>query len=338
MEQWRKQTPKPQVAFTIVELLIVIVVIAILATLTIVAYNGIQNGAKSSSLQSDLSQAASLLETSKIKTPGETYPADQAAAIAAGVKASGGNTINYYNNSYSNDYCLESTNSNITYSISSTSTTPINGPCTENSLVGWWPFNGNANDATNVGNNGIVTNASLTLGENGQSNGAYSFDGSTTYITMMKHFMSPDMTISTWYNASVLSQTGHIVYASTGSGDGWGGEYETHLSHQTSGYAFFLHAGDCTNNVSVGAVSSGWHHLVVVLAQGRRIITYLDGVVQVSTPLSCTVDFSAYQETLFIGRPQSSIRYLTGSVDDVRIYNRGLSTNEVTNLYSAGAQ
>jgi general secretion pathway protein G len=40
--------------FTIVELLIVIVVIAILATISVVAYNGIQNRANDSAIQSDL--------------------------------------------------------------------------------------------------------------------------------------------------------------------------------------------------------------------------------------------------------------------------------------------
>ena len=40
--------------FTIVELLIVIVVIAILAAITIVAYNGIQNRANDSAIQSDV--------------------------------------------------------------------------------------------------------------------------------------------------------------------------------------------------------------------------------------------------------------------------------------------
>jgi general secretion pathway protein G len=53
---WAKQ--KQQSGFTIVELLIVIVVIGILAAITIVAYNGVQNRAKTAALTSDLRGAA----------------------------------------------------------------------------------------------------------------------------------------------------------------------------------------------------------------------------------------------------------------------------------------
>ena len=49
--QWAKNR---YTGFTIVELLIVIVVIAILAAITIVAYTGIQDRAKESNVQSDL--------------------------------------------------------------------------------------------------------------------------------------------------------------------------------------------------------------------------------------------------------------------------------------------
>ena len=48
--------------FTLVELLIVIVVIAILASISIVAYNGIQNRAKNVATQSDLRQIEGFLE------------------------------------------------------------------------------------------------------------------------------------------------------------------------------------------------------------------------------------------------------------------------------------
>lgn len=61
--------------FTIVELLIVIVVIAILAAITIVAYNGVQNRANDSVVESDIANFVKIIrfaeaETGQIPTPG----------------------------------------------------------------------------------------------------------------------------------------------------------------------------------------------------------------------------------------------------------------------------
>lgn len=60
--------------FTIVELLIVIVIIAILAAITIVAYNGIQNRANDSAVQSDISNSAKRIEMWRTVSAGDTYP------------------------------------------------------------------------------------------------------------------------------------------------------------------------------------------------------------------------------------------------------------------------
>ena len=65
---------KAQAAFTIVELLIVIVVIAILAAISIVAYNGIQNRGYASAIQSDLAGFAKKLELVKIDSIDGLYP------------------------------------------------------------------------------------------------------------------------------------------------------------------------------------------------------------------------------------------------------------------------
>ena len=48
-----------------------------------------------------------------------------------------------------------------------------------NGLVGYWPFNGNANDESGNGNNGTVNGATLTSDRFGNANGAYSFNGSS---------------------------------------------------------------------------------------------------------------------------------------------------------------
>jgi hypothetical protein len=49
-----------------------------------------------------------------------------------------------------------------------------------NGLVGYWGFNGNANDQSGNGNNGTVNGATLTSDRFGNNNSAYSFDGSNT--------------------------------------------------------------------------------------------------------------------------------------------------------------
>ncbi len=71
--------------FTIVELLIVIVVIGILAAITIVAYNGIQNRAKETTVKSDFTTAAKKADLYKIDSPLSSYPVTTAELTAAGV-------------------------------------------------------------------------------------------------------------------------------------------------------------------------------------------------------------------------------------------------------------
>src|SRR5256886_9986174 len=58
------------------------------------------------------------------------------------------------------------------------------GSTLDNGLIAWYPFTGNANDASTNGNNGTVMGAQLTTDRNGVPNQAYLFNGTTDYINV----------------------------------------------------------------------------------------------------------------------------------------------------------
>lgn len=109
-------------AFTIVELLIVIVVIGILAAITIVAYNGVQDRARAATAQSDASNAAQQLEVTN--TTDDAYPLS-----ADDLDKSDGTTFQYSYDSSANSYCLTTTNGLSSYKVSSDNPTPQPGGC-----------------------------------------------------------------------------------------------------------------------------------------------------------------------------------------------------------------
>lgn len=114
--------------FTIVELLIVIVVIAILAAITIVTYNGITQQAIESALKSDLKTNATGLEVDK--TLDGSYPSDGSGANRGqGLKASSGNALTYVQKPYG--YCVSATNARTdkTYVMKSAGGEVAEGTC-----------------------------------------------------------------------------------------------------------------------------------------------------------------------------------------------------------------
>ena len=117
--------------FTIVELLIVIVVIAILAAITVVAYTGIQNKANDSAAISNAQQTGKKLTVYALSN-GEILPADLATA---GITDSGDLTYQYTPNTTvtPNTFCLTATSNGNSAHIAGTTSSVKNavaGPCT----------------------------------------------------------------------------------------------------------------------------------------------------------------------------------------------------------------
>jgi prepilin-type N-terminal cleavage/methylation domain-containing protein len=111
--------------FTIVELLIVIVIIGVLAAITLVVYNSINQRAIGATLQSDLSDDYKQLLISYYSTG--AYPAD-----TSNVKKSSGTTLQYtVDNTGQPSYCLTATNTGLSngFYVSNLNSQPITGLC-----------------------------------------------------------------------------------------------------------------------------------------------------------------------------------------------------------------
>jgi hypothetical protein len=210
-----------------------------------------------------------------------------------------------------------------------------------NGLVAYYPFNGNPNDASGNGNNGIVNGATLTPDRFGNANSAYSFNGINNNISFASLPLTQvdDWTMTAWLQPASLNQAGIAVSmgydpgpsAPGGNGYSFGilGQdayplYET-LGNQlfgAFGYVEGFYGGFTFTS------TNQWYQVVMMRSAGVTTF-YVGGV---ATPTGTTS--TPLTPTAFTIGSENGLRYFNGAIDDVRIYNRALSSNEVAQLYA----
>lgn len=170
------QLRRRQSGFTIVELLIVVVVIAILAAITIVAYNGVQTRAVAAALSSELQQSYKLLNNYKSTSSIDSYPAslDCSASPAANticLKSSQGVTYQYTQNPSEKSLCLTGTKNTTSYYVG-TDTALTKGACAGHNADGVVPV------ATNYFRNPQFTGANGPVNHSASSASIATYNGS----------------------------------------------------------------------------------------------------------------------------------------------------------------
>jgi hypothetical protein len=203
-----------------------------------------------------------------------------------------------------------------------------------NGLVAWYPFNGNANDESGNGNNGINNGATLTIDRNGNANKAFAFNGTSNYIDVSDNNtldLVSTFTISGWYNTTATSANLYTLVGKSRDNSGGTGYV---LAYGIPSSTLSLNWGpNIVLNIPSTIYSSGWHFMVGT-SDGSNIKIYMDSVMIQSMSTSPSLINST--SSLNIGRENSILgRYFLGKLDDIGIWNRALTQTEITKLYSS---
>ncbi len=202
-------------------------------------------------------------------------------------------------------------------------------------LVGYWKFNESSGDAVDSsGNLPNLTNNNVTYGAGQYGNAAY-FNGSTAFFVGT----GPDLngqsfTFSAWLWREAGG--GQEIYFSQGSGDG--NHNNLHLRVYDDGLMRFGFLNNDLDAPSGTFVMGQWNHVVLTYdaaTNARKI--YLNGGEAKASDSSIS-DFIG-NTALNIGRwiRNGGDQYWTGRIDDLKIYNRALTLEEVDDLAEGGA-
>ena len=225
----------------------------------------------------------------------------------------------------------------ITYDVTTsiTTTTSVTGG---GDLVVYYPFNGSADDKSGRGNHGTVSGASLTSDRDDNANSAYSFDGDNDYIEVSDHDtldLTGEFTITAWVKPE--SSYGQESFNHIDVVSKWGiageGEAAYLLGVNSSGkVVVFTHNGYANSeHESTGTIPAGsWSHIVGV-REGTTLKVYINGVIDSSYSDSLAPQNSTLN--LAIGQLPEGGNNFHGCIDEVRIYNRALSSSEIADLY-----
>jgi hypothetical protein len=208
-----------------------------------------------------------------------------------------------------------------------------------NGLVAYYPFNGNANDESGNGNDGTIMGPTLTTDRFGNPDSAYSFDGTDDYIRVPDNDsldLSDGLTIMAWIKSENTEGARDIVVK-------W--------NDNTSDRSYIFKDWDYGDKLSIElakennevlaslqsttSIATGEWIFVATTFDSNTVKLYLNGAQDTSSTATGIIRASATDMLIGAVFTWGGIyQNFDGVIDDVRIYNRALTPDEILELYS----
>ena len=210
-----------------------------------------------------------------------------------------------------------------------------------NGLMGYWTFSGNANDISGNSHNGAVNGATLTADRNGNANSAYNFNNNDISISnpQFAAFGTGSFSCNVWIKTTTTTCGNILRYDNCLTGANWG-----------------LRIGPA-NDVAVGKIQglecpvsrignpvtssltyndNNWHNFTYVRdVTSMKNLLYAEGILVAQTSFTSINNITVSGNPLLFGACGGYEKYI-GKLDDIGIWNRALTPQEIQALYLSG--
>ena len=211
-------------------------------------------------------------------------------------------------------------------------------------LVAYYPFNGNADDQSGNEHNGTVDGATLVADRFGHINSAYRFDGNDKIsIPDDPSLHLQSLTLSAWVKPAVDMADGQqrVILSKEKQGTA-GGYYLAYTRNADKvgavNFKIMSQGGPATGYHStffVTDLAAGqWYHIVGTYDGTSRKL-YIDGVLKKAITETITLFHDSEPIQIGVQAPGQG-GFWNGLIDEVRIYDRALTEDEIQQLYHEG--
>ena len=212
----------------------------------------------------------------------------------------------------------------ITISITILAQIPSNVP--QNGLLAYYAFNGNTNDLSGNNNHLTNNNATLTSDRSGNTNTAYAFNGTNSYLEGPK----------TLGNLTTTTELSVSFWAKGNAGAFISKYWNLDFTRSSFSVGNNRISGDGTNYLDyVGSNSSDWkHYLVTYKAGSNNSKIYINGTLVTQGTLNLNSSSSTLTPFTIGSVWSSPENYLNGSFDELAVFDRVLTATEIAALAS----
>jgi hypothetical protein len=207
-------------------------------------------------------------------------------------------------------------------------------PPLDHYLMAYYPFDGNAGDASGQGHDGVVTGATLALDRKGNADSAYYFDGSS-YITVAAdgNILNADTngwTLSCWVKPDAHQSANAVPLISYGYGRNGG--YNVAYWHQYGMFVSTFYDYSWTGDyVAQDELDDIIWYMYTTTYDGERLRAYVNGVLVDEKP-GIYYQITGSYPLRFGADSSSASTFFKGYLDDIRIYRKALTELEVAQL------